>query len=236
MVVLIALGCSNEEVGERLGISARTAKAHCDVLRQKLGVPRRRQIPAAFRTLTGEDPLARELRAGVCRRRGLTATAPGAQAPGAGPFQTFVAPCTIRGGSNCGTARAGVARPTDRKRAWSRRGQQQPSYIIKRPRLTKLLDESEARIILLCAPAGYGKTTLAREWVSGDALWYAVRPTDCDVAAFAAGLAELLVDETRRPTPILSTGSGALHPVACRPNPLPARSRTLRREAMSPSL
>lgn len=60
VVVLIALGCSNEEVGERLGISARTAKAHCDVLRQKLGVPRRRQIPAAFRTLTGEDPLARE--------------------------------------------------------------------------------------------------------------------------------------------------------------------------------
>ena len=61
VVVLIALGCSNEEVGERLGISARTAKAHCDVLRQKLGVARRRQIPAAFRTLTGEDPLAREL-------------------------------------------------------------------------------------------------------------------------------------------------------------------------------
>jgi DNA-binding CsgD family transcriptional regulator len=54
VVELIALGCSNEEVGERLGISARTAKAHCDVLRQKLGVPRRRQIPAAFRTLTGE--------------------------------------------------------------------------------------------------------------------------------------------------------------------------------------
>ena len=61
VVVLIALGCSNEEVGERLGISARTAKAHCGVLRQKLGVPRRRQIPAAFRTLTGEDPLACEL-------------------------------------------------------------------------------------------------------------------------------------------------------------------------------
>jgi ATP/maltotriose-dependent transcriptional regulator MalT len=61
VVELIALGCSNEEVGERLGISARTAKAHCDVLRQKLGVPRRRQIPAAYRTLTGEDPLACEL-------------------------------------------------------------------------------------------------------------------------------------------------------------------------------
>jgi LuxR family maltose regulon positive regulatory protein len=58
VVGLIALGCSNEEVGERLGISARTAKAHCDVLRQKLGVPWRRQSPAAFRTLTGQDPLA----------------------------------------------------------------------------------------------------------------------------------------------------------------------------------
>jgi LuxR family maltose regulon positive regulatory protein len=61
VVGLIAMGCSNEEVAERLGISARTAKAHCDVLRQKLGVPRRRQIPAAFKTLTGQDPLDREL-------------------------------------------------------------------------------------------------------------------------------------------------------------------------------
>lgn len=61
IVELIARGCSNDEVGQRLGISPRTAKAHCDVLRKKLGVPRRRQIPAAFKTLTGEDPLAREL-------------------------------------------------------------------------------------------------------------------------------------------------------------------------------
>jgi DNA-binding CsgD family transcriptional regulator len=61
VVGLIALGCSNDEVGRRLGISPRTAKAHCDALRLKLGVPRRRQIPAAFRTLTGLDPLAREL-------------------------------------------------------------------------------------------------------------------------------------------------------------------------------
>lgn len=41
VVELIAAGCSNEEVGVRLGISPRTAKAHCDVLRQKLGVTRR---------------------------------------------------------------------------------------------------------------------------------------------------------------------------------------------------
>ena len=58
IVKLIAQGCSNVEVGVTLGIAPRTAKAHSDALRQKLGVPRRRQIPAAFRALTGVDPLA----------------------------------------------------------------------------------------------------------------------------------------------------------------------------------
>ena len=67
VVFLIAAGCSNEEVGERLGISPRTAKAHCDVLRHKLGVARRRQIPVAYRTLTGDDPLVESL-AGHSRR------------------------------------------------------------------------------------------------------------------------------------------------------------------------
>ena len=61
VVELIAAGCSNEEIGERLGITPRTAKAHCDVLRQKLGVARRRQIPVAYRLLTGDDPLAKSL-------------------------------------------------------------------------------------------------------------------------------------------------------------------------------
>jgi ATP/maltotriose-dependent transcriptional regulator MalT len=60
VVTLIAGGCSNEEVAEQLHISPRTAKAHSDVLRQKLGVSRRRQIPAAYRTATGDDPLAVE--------------------------------------------------------------------------------------------------------------------------------------------------------------------------------
>ncbi|HEU0305265.1 MAG TPA: helix-turn-helix transcriptional regulator [Gaiellaceae bacterium] len=57
IVQLIAAGCSNEEVSLRLGIAPRTAKAHTDVLRQKLGVPRRRQIPAAYMAATGDDPL-----------------------------------------------------------------------------------------------------------------------------------------------------------------------------------
>jgi ATP/maltotriose-dependent transcriptional regulator MalT len=62
VIELIASGCSNDEVGERLGISPRTAKAHSDVLRQKLGVTRRRQIPVAYRALTGDDPLSKSLR------------------------------------------------------------------------------------------------------------------------------------------------------------------------------
>jgi len=61
IVALIAAGCSNEEAGRHLGISARTAKAHCDTLRRKLGVERRRQIPGAYYRLTGNDPFMRAL-------------------------------------------------------------------------------------------------------------------------------------------------------------------------------
>jgi DNA-binding NarL/FixJ family response regulator len=57
VVRLIATGCSNLEIAERLGVSPRTAKAHADVLRTKLRVSRRRQIPAAYRKATGDDPL-----------------------------------------------------------------------------------------------------------------------------------------------------------------------------------
>ena len=39
--------------------------------------------------------------------------------------------------------------------------------IIERPRLTTLLDQSQGRIKMLVAPAGYGKTTLARQWLNG---------------------------------------------------------------------
>ena len=58
VVRLIAEGCSNEEIAVRLGVTARTAKAHCDTLRSKLGVTRRRYIPHAYRRTTGEDPLS----------------------------------------------------------------------------------------------------------------------------------------------------------------------------------
>ena len=66
------------------------------------------------------------------------------------------------------------------------------SHIIKRPRLTELLDDSGARLILLVAPAGYGKTTLARQWLAAyqrPVAWYRATPASADVAALATGLA-----------------------------------------------
>jgi LuxR family transcriptional regulator, maltose regulon positive regulatory protein len=68
-------------------------------------------------------------------------------------------------------------------------------HIIKRPRLTRLLDETSARIILLVAPAGYGKTTLAREWLEGSGrpyAWYGATPASVDVAALSRGIARAL--------------------------------------------
>ena len=63
---------------------------------------------------------------------------------------------------------------------------------VRRPRLTVLLDEATAQSIILTAPAGYGKTTLAREWLQGreHAAWYRATPASADVGAFSAGLAE----------------------------------------------
>ncbi|HEV3480604.1 MAG TPA: hypothetical protein VG144_14315, partial [Gaiellaceae bacterium] len=65
--------------------------------------------------------------------------------------------------------------------------------IIRRPRLTGMLDESSAQVRLLIAPAGYGKTTLAREWLREPkrrAVSYRGGPATADVAALAAGIAE----------------------------------------------
>src|SRR2546423_10779634 len=63
--------------------------------------------------------------------------------------------------------------------------------IIERPRLTRQLDECGARVILLIAPAGYGKTTLARQWLADKPhAWCALGPASRDVAALALGMAE----------------------------------------------
>ncbi len=65
--------------------------------------------------------------------------------------------------------------------------------IIERPRLTRMLGTSPARVRMLIAPAGYGKTTLARQWTGTEerpAVWYVGSPASADVAALAAGVAK----------------------------------------------
>ena len=64
--------------------------------------------------------------------------------------------------------------------------------IIQRPRLHALLDDSTARVRALVAPAGYGKSTLAEQWVARPgcrSAWYTARHSSVDVAALALGLA-----------------------------------------------
>jgi LuxR family maltose regulon positive regulatory protein len=64
---------------------------------------------------------------------------------------------------------------------------------VRRPRLTRLLDETAAQAIVLAAPAGYGKTVLAAEWCEGRRVaWYRATAASADLNAFAAGLAAAL--------------------------------------------
>jgi LuxR family transcriptional regulator, maltose regulon positive regulatory protein len=65
---------------------------------------------------------------------------------------------------------------------------------VRRPRLTGLLDATSAQAILIIAPAGYGKTTLAAEWLQGrDAgYWYRATKASADIAAFSAGIVEVI--------------------------------------------
>jgi DNA-binding CsgD family transcriptional regulator len=56
VLVRVAAGQTNAEIAGELAISPRTVRMHCDALKVKLGAPKRRLIPAAYRAITGEDP------------------------------------------------------------------------------------------------------------------------------------------------------------------------------------
>src|SRR3954469_12406475 len=69
-------------------------------------------------------------------------------------------------------------------------------HIIERPRLIARLGEGGgARVSVLAAPAGYGKTTLARQWSErqdGPVAWYRTTRASGDVALLAVQLDDLL--------------------------------------------
>ena len=67
--------------------------------------------------------------------------------------------------------------------------------IVERPRLTRLLDRNKGRIKLLIAPAGYGKSTLAEQWLQPRPhAWYPCTAASSDVAGLALDLAALIIE------------------------------------------
>ncbi len=85
------------------------------------------------------------------------------------------------------------------------RARRRERRIIERPRLIKMLDESDARVILLLAPAGYGKTTLARQWAKPlqRHLWITLTPGHRDVASLATEIVRLLDADGGQASPII---------------------------------
>lgn len=57
VVGCLAAGLTDGEIGSCLAISPRTVRMHCDAIRARLVVARRRQIPIAYRQQSGRDPL-----------------------------------------------------------------------------------------------------------------------------------------------------------------------------------
>ncbi|HZC74858.1 MAG TPA: hypothetical protein VE220_02695, partial [Gaiellaceae bacterium] len=88
-------------------------------------------------------------------------------------------------------------------------------HIIERPRLIERLEESGgSRVSVFAAPAGYGKTTLARQWSqrqAGPVAWYRTTRASGDIALLAVQLDELLAsiapEVPREPQKVASIAS-----------------------------
>jgi LuxR family transcriptional regulator, maltose regulon positive regulatory protein len=98
-------------------------------------------------------------------------------------------------------------------------------HIIERPRLiARLAEGGGSRVSVLAAPAGYGKTTLARQWSkrqTGPVAWYRTTRASGDIALLAVQLDDLLAsvapDLPREPGRVASIAS-----VNASPKPLAA--------------
>ena len=142
------------------------------------------RIPNAHRP---RSPLPKP-RSRTTRSGGLTATAPAAL-PGR---RRGVSPGQFGWNAARGNTlrHSGMRRPREKmSRLQEQAATAANRHIIERPRLTRLLDETSAQVILLVAPAGYGKTVLARQWMAGKRhAWLRATPRTADFGALGLAL------------------------------------------------
>ena len=86
-------------------------------------------------------------------------------------------------------------------------------HLIHRPRVTALLDAArDARLTLLCAPAGFGKSSALRDWLSDGDLpyaWLTLDRSHDDVGRFLRDALAAIAGDAAAPTaPLLATALG----------------------------
>jgi LuxR family maltose regulon positive regulatory protein len=114
---------------------------------------------------------------------------PAAHVAGTVPYLLWFPPSSSVANGNT------LARPQMETKDPNQGGVGAPTHIIERPRLIKLMEDSGARVIVLHAPAGYGKTTLARQWCAAkgrQVAWYRCSAASSDIAVVAQGLASAI--------------------------------------------
>jgi ATP/maltotriose-dependent transcriptional regulator MalT len=98
-----------------------------------------------------------------------------------------------------------------------------PRRHTRRPRLTRLLDSTSAQAIVITAPPGYGKTSLACEWLADHpaVAWYRATPASADLAAFSVDVADVVQpispgagDRLRQRLLVAETPERAIRPLA----------------------
>lgn len=89
-----------------------------------------------------------------------------------------------------------------------------PNGVVDRPKLIETLDASGERVVLISAPAGFGKTVLVLEWLrkcSGPLAWLSLDPLDNDPVRFSEHLATALRSldpSSEGPTPATLRSAG----------------------------